>query len=500
MYEIICNTATTEKRAAVKKNGELMEIRIEHPDDNRMAGNIYKGRVKDVIPGMEAAFVDIGREKNGYLSRNELISYKSSRDPDTEKSRRSISEFITEGQEIIVQVTKEEFGDKGARLTENVTIPGAYTVYMPAGSYIGVSKRMSTEEKRERWRQKAKNMLLGDEGIIIRTMCEHISENLVKKDLQYLREDWEETLRKAQHQQPPTLIYQESGILARLLRDYPIEKVDTMWLDHQPDVQYMKRFVRDHEEHIKKMKYYTEKENIFSKKGVEKQLDRALQPKVWLKSGGFIIIEHTEAMTVVDVNTGRFTGKANLEETIRKTNIEAAEEIARQLRLRDISGIIIIDFIDMKEEKNKDQVLSTFQQALKEDRTTTNVRGFSPLGLVEMTRKKVRRSLADTMFESCKTCRGGKALSRKALVFRLERLIHEHREEEAEALVIEIPERVIRWLEEETELVNKWQERYSFCIYLCAHESHESIDIRFMGGKKEAEERVEKWPGLCLEV
>ncbi|MFB4162906.1 Rne/Rng family ribonuclease [Alteribacillus sp. JSM 102045] len=491
MFELIFNTATTEKRGAVKKNGKVIEIFIERPVEERIAGSIFKGRVKDVLPGMEAAFVDIGREKNGFLHRNELVGYKQLREPETEKEKRSISEFITEGQEIIVQVTKEEFGDKGARLTENVSLPGKYTVYMPEGGYIGISKRMASEEIREHWRNQVRSMLKDREGIVVRTSCENRSENIVEQDIRYLREDWYAGLKTAQLTRPPALIYQDGGIIERLLRDYSIKEVDKITVDHFPDVRYIKRLLRFEEEDIKKVSYYNGKENIFSAEGIEKEIDKALQPKVWLKSGGFLMIEKTEALTVIDVNTGRFTGRDDLEKTICKTNIEAANEIARQLRLRDISGIIVIDFIDMKRSENKQKVVTALKRALSDDRTKTNVGDISPFGLLEMTRKKVRRSLADYQFSDCEFCMGsGRLLSEEAMAYRTERIIHEHREMDAEAMVLELPSRVLQWLHERGEpLLKEWKKRYPFSLYFQPHPEADGIHIRFTGTNEEAEKR-----------
>ncbi|WP_240374733.1 Rne/Rng family ribonuclease [Bacillus piscicola] len=501
MYELIFNTATTERRAAIKKQGKVIEIYLERPEDDRIAGSIYKGRVKDVIPGMEAAFIDIGREKNGFLHRDEIIGYKNLDEAASIKEKRSISEFITEGQEIVVQVTKEEFGDKGARLTENVAIPGMYTVYMPEGSYIGVSKRIYSESMREKWRETAKSLLEDDEGIIIRTVCEQESVAAVKQDLAFLREDWAAALEKTKNERPPALMYQDGGIVERLLREYSLSEIERIVVDHRPDLLQIKRLLRFDEAALQKVAHHRGNENIFSSEGIDKELDKALQPKVWLKSGGFLMIEHTEAMTVIDVNTGRFTGKGNLEETILKTNIEASLEIARQLRLRDISGIIVIDFIDMKKEESKRKLLSSFKQALGEDRTKTNVIGISPLGLVEMTRKKVRRSLGDTLFADCSTCRGnGRLLSAEALAYRLERLLHEHKDLETEALVVELPDRVMDWLNTQGgELVTEWQKRYPFVLFFLQQRS-ETIGIRFIGSKEEAEKRYKSWDNQRKEL
>ncbi|MDQ0298712.1 ribonuclease G [Salibacterium salarium] len=493
MIDILLNTATTERRGAVRENGKIKEIFIERPAEERIAGSIYKGRVKDVLPGMQAAFVDIGRKKNGFLYRDELVGYKLLDEAYEVKEKRSISEFITEGQEVVVQVTKEEFGQKGARLTENVSLSGKYTVYLPDGGYIGVSKKMSTEDSREKWRTQAQRMLHNQEGVIIRTICEPLAEDIVAEDIRFLREDWERLMKDAKTKRTPSLIYQDGGIVERVLRDYPLEQIQQIIMDHLPDVQYVKRLLRYEEKDIEKVVHYKGNENLFSSQGVEKELDKALKPTVWLKNGGFLMIEKTEALTVIDVNTGRYTGKQDLEETIRKTNIEAAVEIATQLRLRDISGLIVIDFIDMKKEENKETVVNTLERELGKDRTKTNVAGMSSLGLVEMTRKKIRKGLADTLLQACEPCNGaGLVFSEEAIAYQIERLLHEYRETEAEAMVLEVPKRVYEWLHDQgAQFLSSWENRYHFTLFLCGSPFTEKITIRYNGTIQIAKDRLE---------
>ncbi|MFB5664146.1 Rne/Rng family ribonuclease [Alteribacillus sp. HJP-4] len=491
--EVIFNTATTERRAVLRENGKTVEIIIERPEQDRIAGSIIKGRVKDVLPGMQAAFVDIGREKNGFLYRNELLAFKQLEEPEEIKQKLSISEFLKEGQEILVQVNKEEFGEKGARLTENIALPGKYTVYMPEGAYIGISKRMSNEAVREQWRTAASHLLNLREGLIIRTICETVPEDVVAEDIRYLREDWKQALDAVKSVKPPAVVHRDGGIVERLLRDHPLEKMNRIIFDHQPDIKLAKRLLRYEQKDTAKIEHYRGYENVFSHYGVEREIERALQPKVWLKNGGSLMIEKTEALTVIDVNTGRFTGKTNLEETILQTNRLAAEEIAVQLRLRDISGIIVIDFIDMKRETDQDAVLRTLRQELRRDRTTSNVLGISQIGLVEMTRKKVRKSLTDILTDACPACSGsGVRRSDEALVFEAERLVHEHREIEEEAIVLEWPDRAEIWAEA-SGLLNQWMDRYPFRIYSAASAGSDRINILFKGTTTEAEK---KWNQL----
>ncbi|SFM06591.1 Rne/Rng family ribonuclease [Salibacterium qingdaonense] len=492
MIDIFLNTSTTERRAALQENGRVTEIFVERPDENRIAGNIYKGRVKDVLPGMQAAFVDIGREKNGFLYRDELAGYKQKKEPLEEKENRSISEFITQGQTVLVQVLKEEFGKKGAKLTENVSLSGKYTVYLPEGGYTGISKKMQ-EENREGWRSWAAEQLNEEEGVIIRTICEQLDVDIVAADIDYLREDWKEILSLADQTRTPGLVLKDGGIVEQLLRDYSMDDIHQITADYFPVVQQLKRMLRFEERDTKKVAYYQGRENLFAAKGIEKEVEKALKPNVWLKNGGFLVIEKTEALTVIDVNTGRYTGGTDLMETVRRTNLEAAAEIAVQLRLRDISGIVIIDFIDMKKESHKEEVIGELKQALKKDRTTTNVTGMSTLGLVEMTRKKVRRGVEDLLLEPCSGCRGtGRRISAETLAYQAERYIHECRGMESEALVIEMPKRVHDWLHAEGSfLLETWTSRYSFVIYTIPGDEKSSITIRYTGIETEARRRKE---------
>ncbi|MGY4689425.1 Rne/Rng family ribonuclease [Salibacterium sp. K-3] len=489
---MLLNAATTERRAALRENGRVTEIAVERPDETRIAGNIYKGRVKDVLPGMQAAFVDIGREKNGFLYRDELVGYKQSKEPVEEKEKRSISEFITEGQTVLVQVLKEEFGKKGAKLTENVSLSGKYTVYLPEGAYTGISKKM-TEENRETWRAWAQARLDDREGVIIRTICEPLAAEVVAEDLAYLREDWKEIVSLAAQIRTPGLVVRDGGIVERVLRDYSMDQVKSITTDYFPVVQQIKRLLRFEEQDTAKVVHYRGRENLFAAEGIEKEMERALKPNVWLKNGGFLVIEKTEALTVIDVNTGRYTGSSDLSETIRRTNLEAAAEAAVQLRLRDISGIIVIDFIDMKKEAHKEEVITELKRGLKKDRTTTNVAGMSPLGLVEMTRKKVRKGVEDSLLETCSCCRGtGRHISTEAIAYEAERYIHEYREMEAEALVLEVPERVFRWLHEEGSfLLETWSSRYPFVVYPAPGVSGSEVAIRYTGSETEAWRRKE---------
>lgn len=494
MKKIYFNFATTERRAAIVENGQVAELMIERPVENRLVGNIYKGRVVNVLPGMQAAFVDIGRDKNGFLYRDDILAFQQLDVPEQEKKQKSISEFIKQGEEVLVQVTKEPFGTKGPRLTGVVSFPGKYIVYMPKGGYVGVSRKINLEEDRIRLKQMSEALLKENEGMIVRTICEDIPAEKVKQELELLRGFWLEILEKGRDLKPPVLIHQDIGLLDRMIRDIAADDISEIVIDHFADYKRLQELVKNSPTWIEKIHFYNGAENLFSAYGIEKDLEKALKRQVWLKNGAYLMIDQTEALTIIDVNTGKFTGRNNLKDTIKKTNMEAAKEIAKQLRLRDISGMIIIDFIDMKEQADKEDVLRALHKAFEADRTKTNIVGITGLGLVEMTRKKIRQNLRDSLSKTCPTCLGkGVVLSNEAQASRIERTLWEYRMMEEEALVLELPTFVANVIKgEKGENLKKWEEKLQFRLYLFENEKmgeHE-FAIRFIGTKKEAQERV----------
>ncbi len=491
--KIYLNMATTERRAAIIEEGRVVELLIERSTEKRIVGSVYKGRVVNVLPGMQAAFVDIGRDKNGFLYRDELLSYHLSQEDDETKKTRNITEFVTKGEELLVQVTKEGFGTKGPRLTGVVSFPGRYIVYMPQGGYVGVSRRMSSESERERWRKIGESLLAENEGMIIRTVCENVEEEKVAQEVYFLRKFWEDVWKEGKNAKPPTLIHQDTGLVERIVRDFSFDDVEEVLIDNRTDYFRLKALLEPYPDYVAKLKWYQERENIFSTFGIEKELEKALSRHVWLKNGAYLIIDQTEALTVIDVNTGKFTGKTDLRDTIKKTNIEAAKEIARQLRLRDISGIIIIDFIDMKEHNDQQEVLQSFGRLLTQDRTKTNLVGLTGLGLVEMTRKKVRQNLSDSLSKVCPICGGkGVVLSDHAQAYRIERLLWEYRNMEEEAILLEVPPYVATVLYGENFTHLKELEeavRYKLFIIENTLMKEEEFSIRYVGNVADAKKK-----------
>jgi len=421
--ELVINTSAHETRIALIENGTIAELYIERSRVKGIVGNIYKGRVIRVLPGMQAAFVDIGLEKAAFLYVADVFEtieeYESFMEGNGKKEESTegegpifhpmhpIEELLQEGQELLVQVSKEPIGTKGARITSHISLPGRHLVYMPTVDHVGVSRRIEEEQERERLKEIVERIKSSGTGFIVRTVSEGKSEEDLHTDMYYLTNLWGEIVDKKEKANAPCLIHSDLDVTQKVLRDILTETVNRIIVDSKPEYDRIVQFISTF---MPKMKYsielYDDEEPIFDHFGLEVEISRGLGRKVWLKSGGYIIIEQTEALTAVDVNTGRFVGKHNLEDTILKTNLEAVKEIAYQLRLRNIGGIIIIDFIDMEKEVNRDKVFTALEDALKMDKSKTNILKISELGLVEMTRKRVRESIGRMMCEPCPYCEG----------------------------------------------------------------------------------------------
>ena len=424
--ELVINTSSHETRVALIENGTIAELYIERSKVKGIVGNIYKGKVVRVLPGMQAAFVDIGLEKAAFLyvadvfdALDEYDSFMEGNGSKKEVGQEEepegpvlhpmhpIEELLQEGQELLVQISKEPIGTKGARITSHISLPGRHLVYMPTVDHVGISRRIEDEEERERLREIVDRIRPAGSGFIVRTVSEGKSEDDLLADMKYLLKLWEEVAKKKDNVHAPALIHSDLDVTQKVVRDILTESVDRIVVDSKPEYDKVVQFITTF---MPKMKYsielYDEEEPIFDNFGLEVEISRALGRKVWLKSGGYIIIEQTEALTAIDVNTGRFVGKHNLEDTILKTNLEAVKEIAYQLRLRNIGGIIIIDFIDMEKEVNREKVYGALEEALKADKSKTNILKISELGLVEMTRKRVRESMGRMMCEPCPYCEG----------------------------------------------------------------------------------------------
>lgn len=402
--EILMNVTPTETRAAVVENGVVQEIFIERSNHRGLVGNIYKGKVVRVLPGMQAAFVDIGLERAAFIHAGEIGAGDA---------HTPIVQLVHEGQTIIVQVTKDPISTKGARLTTQLAIPSRYLVYMPGANHVGVSQRIDDEHERERLKQlvqqsmQAEGLSTGEAGFILRTAAEGVGEEEILADTRYLRRLWRKIEERMKENKTPSVIYDELPLSLRTLRDYARPEVSKILIDSRETFMRIEQFVQQYVPEVAdRIEYYPGPRPLFELYSVEDEIQRALDRKVPLKSGGYLVIDQTEAMTTIDVNTGGFVGRRNLEETIFKTNLEAATAIGRQLRLRNLGGIIILDFIDMTEVEHQRQVLRMLEKVLEKDHAKTKISGVSELGLVEMTRKRTRENLEQMLMEPCRHCGG----------------------------------------------------------------------------------------------
>src|SRR5580692_5975268 len=439
---LVINADGPETRVALVEDGFLGELYIERKRERGIAGNIYKGRVERVLPGMQAAFVNIGLEKSAYLHVSDvrgtpddlkgLLSAESNRNDDREDEEEErdaarasggarIEDLLKEGQEVIVQVTKEPISTKGARTTRYISLPGRHLVFMPTVDHIGISRRIASDKERRRLREIVESVRPPGSGFIVRTVAENVSERELKADMEFLIKLWNNVVARAEAGRCPSLIYNDLDLLLRSVRDLFTADVEKLIIDSRSEYERVKKFIAAFMPEFQGLiELYDGQEPIFDGFGIEIEIDRALERKVWLKSGGYLIVDEMEALTAIDVNTGRFVGKSSLEDTITKTNLEACREVAEQLRIRSIGGMIVVDFIDMDRPHNREKVTRSFNDYLRKDRAKAAVTRISELGLIEMTRKRTRESLLHTLTEPCTACEGkGYTKSRKTVTYEL---------------------------------------------------------------------------------
>ncbi len=448
--EILINVTPPETRVAIVENGVVQEIIIERAAKRGLVGNIYKGRICRVLPGMQAAFVNVGLERAAFLHASDIYH------PDGAKDQ--ITDLVYESGEVVVQVVKDPLGTKGARLTTNISIPSRYLVYMPNMSTVGVSQKIEEDEERARLRDILTRYSESSDipaGFIARTAAEGVSEEALWKDMRYLERQWRSIQERASSAKPTDVIHADLPLAIRALRDLITPDVERIRIDSRSTFKEANEFAEKYlPDSNVSIEYYPGDRPIFDLYGVEDEIQKALKRTVDLKSGGHLIIDQTEAMTTVDVNTGAYVGHRNLEETIFKTNLEAAQAICRQLRLRNLGGIIIIDFIDMTDAEHKRQVIRALERCLAKDHAKTHVTEVSSLGLVEMTRKRTRESLGHVLCEPCPSCRGRGAIKTAETtcyeIFR--EIIRESRQFDVEQLLVLASQDVIdRLLDEESQ-------------------------------------------------
>lgn len=407
--EILINVTPTETRVAVVENGMLQEVSLERNNHLSYLGNIYKGTVSRVLPGMQAAFIDIGLDRTAFLHAADIDRVECEQLPDQSPPERAIASLVREGDAVVVQVIKEPLGTKGARLTTNLSIPSRFLVLLPESETLAVSVRIEDEVERERLKSLLATMLggKGEHGYIVRTNAENTNDFALSADMTYLGKIWDSIAEQIRNSQPGECIYEDLSLPLRALRDHMHEDVEKVRIDSHEEFERLKNFTSKFlPEWTQRIEYYRAERPIFDMYGIEDEIDNALHRRTPLKSGGHLVIDQTEAMTTIDVNTGAFVGHRTLEETIYKTNLEAAQSIARHLRLRNLGGIIIIDFIDMNNDEHKRQVMLTLERALERDHAKTNICEISSLGLIEMTRKRTTESLGHMLCEPCPVCSG----------------------------------------------------------------------------------------------
>ena len=441
--EILIHVSDEETKVALVENRQLAEFFFERKREAGVVGNIYKGRVNKVLPGMQAAFVDVGLEKAAFLyvddifvegtdvlpgemSQDEQAPPTVSMDqslelpvpedpaivvprpePPRKMPRKPIEEVLSEGQEILLQMTKEPISTKGPRSTTYISLPGRYLVYMPQVNHVGVSRRITNEDERQRLKEMVNSLKGGKGGYIIRTVAEGMTEAEARSDIIFLELLWQDIRSRGESMKAPSLVREDLDVVFRTIRDYLTNDVETLYIDDRKEYQRVMDFIGTYmPDYVSRVRLWEGPAPLFGAYDIERQLSKALEKKVWLKSGGYLVIDRAEALTVIDVNTGRFVGENDPEATIFQTNLEAVSEIARQLRLRNIGGIIIIDFIDMEKEKNREKVFQGLQESLAHDKARTNALKISDLGLVEMSRKRVREDLVHLLGETCAYCDG----------------------------------------------------------------------------------------------
>lgn len=409
--ELIVDIGIGENRVALIEDKELVEIYIERPSSERIVGNIYRGKVCSVLPGMQAAFIDIGCEKNAFLYAGDIIAKKgcleTGEDVVQDVKAGNINDLLKTGQELTVQVVKEPIGSKGPRVTTNITLPGRHLVLLPNANYTGVSRRIENDGERVKLKKIAEKLKPKEMGLIVRTASEGNGEDDFTQDMGFLLKLWGSIRQKEHSGSVPRCIYKDLSLVYRTVRDLFTPNIDKLVINDRYQYEKVLELVEMISPDLKyRVEHFSKEYELFEYYQLETKIERALSRKVWLKCGGYLVIDKTEALTVIDVNTGKYIGGKNLEDTVLKANMEAAREIAKQIRIRDIGGIIIIDFIDMHDQEHQHSVLDELKQSLRKDRTKTVVVGMTGLGLIEMTRKKVRQELSIGLHTKCPHCEG----------------------------------------------------------------------------------------------
>lgn len=438
--DIIINATEYETRLAILEDSKLVELLVERPESERMVGDIYKGVVKTVLPGMQAAFLDLGLEKGAFLHFSDIGDSKSRLDllyeaefiedeEETKKKKKKkktperIQDILKEGQDILVQVTKEPIGTKGSRVTTELSLPGRYVVLVPGEEHVGVSRKIYDWGEKKRLKRLTYETKPDGFGCIVRTVAEGKDRNEIKSDIKHLARLWKDIVRQADKKKAPVLLHKDIGMIHSVLRDVLTPDINSVVVDSKREYKKMLSYLKSVAKGLRSnVRLYDGEVPIFDAYNIEPEIEKMLDRKVWAKKGAYFVIDQTEAMVTIDVNTGRFVGKTTQESTVLKTNLEAAREIARQIRLRDIGGLIIVDFIDMEKAENRRKVFEEFKAAFRHDRSKNSILPISDFGLVEMTRERIRPSILHTLSQMCPCCGGiGRLLSKQTVAAKIER-------------------------------------------------------------------------------
>ncbi len=500
--EILITATPHESWVALLEDDSLVELMFDRPDEVRLVGDIYLGKVDAVLPGIQAAFVDIGTEKAGFLHASDLsVDEEEEDDSDTNDGkgggRRSrnvppIQDSVKKGQSILVQVTKEPISTKGPRLTAEVSLPGRFLVYMPDSSHVGISRKIEGREERSRLRKMAKEILPPNSGgIIVRTVGEEVTQEILEKEFKRLHEQWQKIQRRAQSQRAPAQVHREAKLVSGIIRDLFSDKFDRVVVDSKEVYNEISQYVKNVDpDLLDRVQLYQDPVPLFDRYNVDEEIQKAFLRRVELPSGGYIIIEPTEALVSIDVNTGKYTGKKDPEHTILRTNLDAAREIAKHLRLRDIGGIIVVDFIDMESQANRDKVLQELKGHLGRDRARTKAFEVSDLGLIEMTRQRVRPSLFVSLTHACEHCGGtGRVYTPATVIRRIERSLKRAAASNTERKVVVRlhPEVALQVLEEEPEFLGRMAKKTQLDLDMRDDPLMRQDEFRLLSGPAETD-------------
>ena len=500
--EILISASDEESWVALREDGRLTELMFDRPDQDRLVGDIFLGRVEAVLPGIQAAFVDIGEEKAAFLHGSDLGRVHEDENGEgtrghahqrQERNSTAIQNVLTKGQKLLVKVTKEAISTKGPRCTTQISLPGRFLVYIPDSSQVGVSRKIDQRKERSRLRAMAREVVEGGAGgVIVRTAGEELTQEKLEKEYRELRQRWNAIEKKAGKAEAPSLIRAEAKLISGVIRDLFTNRFDAVTIDDRTVYEQIVEYVRAFDPELPgRIHYYERREHIFDHAGIEKEIQRSFRSRVDLPSGGHVIIEPTEALVSIDVNTGRFTGrKKDPEHTILKTNMDAAREIATQLRLRDIGGIIVIDFIDMESQENRDRVLHELRTHLGRDRARTRTWEVSDLGLIEMTRQRVRPSILQSLTEPCAVCEGsGHVWTAATLVREIERSVYRAgvSGEEQQILIRVHPQVALQIMEFEPRFIRKLSRRARLRLDIRDDPLMRPDEFRLLSGRAEAD-------------